>query len=354
MSATEQSRQHLHSRLRRVALRLTLRQFARATVRGVIWAGACGVLAVGLLVALPLLMGEALDLAAWVAAGIACVALIVGFLSAAAGTRLPGVSDAALSLQARLRDDDSAIATALQLRQGDYFEAPVLTRAGDALRKALEQPAPHVLRLRELLLAPVAALAVVTALVWAFESRPPVAASPASADRGSASAFSLDLPTGRVPDSGTTGRSTAIAALRDALRDAADALQSTDFNRANEALESARRAMADASSHDLQQAGQSLPSDVPNDMAGRRELAARIEAIADGLGGAEGGEGGTSDSGREGDQPSAMDNTVLVPFPKADRRQGGIAAEIALQSPQRRALAQRALELEESQSRQGR
>jgi hypothetical protein len=343
-------RDALNSSLRNVALRLLGRQLLRAVVSGVAWGAAAALAAVVLVVALPLMIGLGFAFSVWIALAATAAGFMAGMTRRLWALRVPGARDAALALQARLPGSESALATALQLRD-EAFAAPVLRRARIELESALKQPAPHVLSNRALLLAPTLMLAGAVALTWAFTVE---FASSVAADRQGARAasFSVDLPTSRdAADTQALADALGLQTAADAMREAAQVMrnEAASQEQRQDALEQARHSATETADATLQQAAGELPAIAPLEAHEREALAARLENIAAGAGERAAHAGGITDTGREGDMAARRQQEQFVPFPRIELpRESTPAAELAAQPPERRALAQRAMkELEQ-------
>jgi hypothetical protein len=325
----------------------------RATVRGVIVGGAfaaCGVL---LFVATPLLLHLSFAAGPYLATALGAVGFIAGVGSALARLKLPDMQDAALALEGRLTDDDAALATMLQMCPENRFEKPILQRASESLEAALRRPGPHVLRTRELLIAPFVGLVALTLLVWAFgveiaDTLPPRQTAPTSS-----AAFSLDIERDRTSDdrqaiARAMGLKVAAAELTQAAKAMRSEAQTQQERQA--ALDKARKAAASASDAEVRNAATALPELTPTDSEEREALAVRLENLASGAGRRAGATGGMSDSSGNGDPQTRESDRRFVPFPRLRLSTTASPVEhLAAQTPERRALAERAIsELEKA------
>lgn len=345
MSSAATTSMSLQAQLRVVALRLLARQALRAVVAGMLAGSAAALAGVLLLAALPLALGAAFESAPlWVLALAVC-GFVAGVVAALRRTRIPGVTDAALALEARLGDDDGALATALQLADTDRFQQPVLKRAGEALNKALRLPAPHVLTTGSLVLAPLLLLAATTALVWAFGVDVP--SGPGTrADTAADTAFSINVQSSRdAADAGTRAEAMGLQKAAAAMNKAAQVMrsESATHEQRQGALDEAKRAGEAAADAQVQQGAAGLPETAPSSPEERRALAARLENLAMGAGEKAGDKGGTGDSGKEGEIGSGTVKQRFVPFPAVKRSAAEATSELASQTPERRDFAQRAL-----------
>jgi hypothetical protein len=345
MTTAAMSRQMLHSQLRRVALRLLARQALRACASGILWGSVAAVCGVLLLVVLPNLLALEFSAGRVVAALGAIGGFATGAYRVLRQNALPGFEDAALALESRLNGGDAALATALQLKDGDRFEAPVLQSASRALAEALGRPAPHVLPLKSLLIAPPAALLAVVALVWGFGVEPPSGGSNASQATNSGS-FSIDVATTRTAaDREAVETALGMKKAAAAMNKAAQTLRSADATESERqaALDDAREAASASGEPKLVSAAAEMPEAAPSTPSEREKLAARMEALAGNAGDLSGNTDGSAGAGSGGDLDVTRSRDRLVPFPAIERREGGGTGELALQTPQRRALAQRAM-----------
>ncbi len=354
MNSALMSRRMLHAQLRKVALRLLARQALRAGMNGVLWGSVFAISGVLLFVVLPRVL--ALEFAAGAAAaGLSGVAgFCAGAYRALRRASLPRFEDAALALEARIQGGDGALATALQLRDGDRFETPVLQSASRALTQALGQPAPHLFTLKVLVAAPAAALVAIVALVWALGATPPDTGK-STAVAASGGSFALDVATtrsdaDRVDVAGAMGLKKVAAVLNDAAQ-TLRAAEASESERQN-ALDDARQAARTSGDPRLAAAGEELPETVPADAKERENLATRIEELAGGAAERAGTADQSSRADGGGDLNVAAARSQLVPFPEIERHERGGTNELALQTPERRAMAQRAMaELETLRNR---
>ncbi|MCC7510437.1 MAG: hypothetical protein IT464_13835 [Planctomycetes bacterium] len=335
----------LHAQLRVVALRLLARQALRAVAAGALTGSVAVLAGVLLLVALPLALGAAFESAPlWVLAFALC-GFVAGLVGTLRRTRVPGVTDAALALEARLGDDDGALATALQLAETDSFQQPVLKRAGEALGRALRLPAPHVLTTSSLVLAPLLLLAATTTLVWAFGLDVP--AGPGTRpDAAPDTAFSINVQSGRdAGDARTRAEAMGLQKASAAMNKAAQLMrsESATHDQRQGALDEAKRAGEATADTRIQHGAADLPDTAPSSPEERQALATRLENLAIGAGEKAGDKGGTGDSGREGGIGSGAVEQRFVPFPVVKRSADEATSELASQTPERRDFAQRAL-----------
>lgn len=346
MSEFESSARVLQTRLRGVLRRLWARRLLRACVSGAIAAGAAGLIAVALLVALPLALSIAFEPAHWVAIAVSGVALVVGVARKLAVTRAPTLHDAALSLEARLEHGNGSLATALELSDSRFLK-PVLAHASSDLSAALAKPAPHVLDIRPTILAPAVLLAATTALVWAFSLEATGAPGGGHAQSPVTTAFSVDVPSGRsAEDRAMLARALGLQKAAETMRKAAEAMRSESAlpDQRQAALEEARKSAAESGDAELVLGGSELPEIAPSDDAEREALASRLESLAMGAGQRAEGSGGTTDTGRDGVQTAEGAGPGFVPFPRFSLRASQPeGAELTAQTPERRALAQRAM-----------
>ncbi|MBK8206116.1 MAG: hypothetical protein IPK87_04875 [Planctomycetes bacterium] len=349
MSSAATTSVSLHAQLRVVALRLLARQALRAIVTAMLAGSVTALAGVLLLVALPLALGAAFESAPlWVLA-LAIFGFVAGLVAALRRTRVPGVTDAALALEARLGDDDGALATALQLANTDRFHQPVLKRAGEALSRALRLPAPHVLTTSSLVLAPLLLLAATTALVWALGVDVP--AGPGTRpDAAADTAFSINVQSGRdAADAGARAEAMGLQKAAAAMNKAAQLMrsESATHEQRQGALDEAKRAGEAAADTQVQQGAAGLPQTAPSSPEDRQALATRLENLAMGAGekaGEKAGDkGGTGDSGKEGEVGSGTVEQRFVPFPVVKRSAAESTSELASQTPERRDFAKRAL-----------
>lgn len=342
----------LETALRSVARTLAARQLARCGFAGC--AGAAAALTVALLF-MDLLPRVLFSATAGLAGPLAL--MLVGFVAGAwfelRRRSLPGVTEAALALQARLPGDAGAMAAVLRIDADHAFYNPLVTRAAKELQAALAAPAPVLIPTSKLVLTPVLVLIGALALAVALTVAAPtetdlIATDQPVADRAWAN---IDVASGRSEADHKAlqealGMKQAAASLRDSATTLREA-SSTDEKSA--ALANAREALTDAADRgaatDLK--SDDLPATVPDNEAELEALAARLDAAADSLGDAaarieEGKPAGSRDTAREGDFGADAKVRALVPFTlRLEAAQS--PAAVAAQSPARRELAGRAV-----------
>lgn len=343
----EEALAELRHGLRRVALRLWLRQLGRALP--VIVAGACGsvIAAQLLLVWLALLLFGGPLLSPLLAGGVAaCVGALFSAVWAVRTVRVPGSREAALVMESRLDTSDASLATALEAT--GPFVGPVLARARQEMIAAFKASAPPLLATRVLVGVPVLLIAAIALTVLGLDLRPasidgtvrpdtPVvrgglAAVDVGGSRGAADAQALAEAAGMRQAANDLSK--AATALRQAGTDA----------EAGRALEDGRAALAGIKPE--QRPNLELPSTVPQAPDARARLADEMAAAAGAItrrteaviGKGSGAEGGGSNPG---DVASPQD-FVAVPRAGPPQIVPGEAVALVGQNPARRALVARA------------
>ena len=357
------ARRGITRKLAKVGNALLRRQALRSLFAALTWS-ACGMLTALLLLSfLPwLLMGAAPAAAPLISATVALACAIAGAWVSLRGYRPPNEPECALTVEARAEKPVFALSTMVGLRDDDPFAAPLLRCATAELAEAARRPGPHLLRTSRLICGPLLVLAAGVAFVGAMAAPDPAGNAPAAPASERPVAASLDLGASRSEADmraleramglreGATRLERAAATIRDS---------GTRDEEKQAALDSARRELRRAGSGAGSGDGAPLPTDLPRGTAAREELAASIEAAAGTLRTraiAAGTRAGTVDTGGDARADPRADGVAreagFVAFAAAppEKRVEAAAKSLAMQSPARRALAQRA---ERAMSKEG-
>lgn len=341
----------LEKRLRAFAWRLLARQCARALPACI--AGASAAVAAGmlLLVLLPkLLFDGGLLVAPTVLALAGAIGLAGGLIIGLRSLKLPSPRDAALALQSRLEHDNAALATALEAR-GEFADA-LLAGANAQLEQALRARGPQLFSTRNLLAMPALCLlaALLTALAW---NTPLAGATPQRGDNAPVTTrqsglASIDAPSVRdEADRKAMAEAMGMREVAATLQSAADKLaKGNDAAAQQSAMQQARKAVGELPA-DVRPAVE-VPQAVPAEVAAKAKLAEDLSGAASKLRkDAEAREGGRPGTGESTglDKAGPQREIKFVAFPKvALPAADSGTAELAGQSPARRALVQRAME----------
>lgn len=352
--STIATRAELEARLKRVAKRLLARQFARAAFSGLAGAGIGLGLGVLFLDLLPrFLFGATTGPLA------ISLAALGGFIAGAAYQfRLftpPTMHDAALALEARLERDTGALGAALRTVEDSVFYQPLLAQAREDFALAGRSPAPVLIPTARLVIVPLIVLASVVAFAGVISAGMPQGGG--GGDAPGSSAASAWAPV----DIGGTRTAQDQAALRRALgmKEVAANLSKSaatlrDANATTEqkanALNEAKGALASDAAKSADVEAIEVPDELPTDDAGQEALADKIARVAAGMNGMAkrlendaGGRQATDDSGRNGEFGENGATRELVPFPKLPEVETAPQRALAVQTPARREMAERAV-----------
>ena len=345
------SRAELEARLRGVASRLVVRQFARAGFAGVAGGGVGLGLGVLFLEVLPrLLFGAGGGPASIVACAVVGLAVSAGYVLRR--FNVPDVHEAALALEARLEKDTGALAAMLRVQEDGAFYRPLLAQAQADYAVASCAPAPELISTPRLVAVPLVVLVSAVAFIWVLTVDVPEHRNTGGAESaGGATSWSpVDVGNGRSAEDKTAYRKaigmTEVAA---SLNKAAATLRDRNASREDKtrALTDAQSALADGRSEVAGAQPIELPNELPANMTEQDALAEKISAAAAALareaGRVTNGVDGTEDTGGGdvfGDPTSARD---LVPFSKQLPVEATRQEALATQTPARRTMANRAI-----------
>ena len=268
--------------------------------------------------------------------------------------RTPSLQDAALALEARLAHDTGALAAALRVEEGNSFYRPLLANAADELTRAQQCPAPLLITTRGLVVVPLLALvsAVSFAAVVSADPVQGVAALNASeqATKGTPWA-SVDVDGHRsTADRDAYRKALGMKETAAKLTHSAAVLREPGAGepQLGKALADAREALREAAVAGTELKPEEIPAVAPPDASGKSELADKIDAAASSIRSAataaeKGTTAGTYDSGGGDKFNPTANRENLVPMPAMQSAVGATAQSIGAQTPQRRALADRAV-----------
>lgn len=343
------SKSELEARLRRVSLRLALRQIARALFSGLAWSALTLVTAVFVLDLLPrLLLERTAGVPVLVLAAVA--GFTVGTLIPLRRFRMPGLAESALALQARLDNDSSALAAALQVDHESGFLGPVLRAAGEECSRAEAARPPELIPTMRLVTVPLVVLVAVLTFLWALALDTPVE-SAVSRDHATTSSWApVDIGGGRSErDQAAIRQALGLKEAAATLNRSAATLRSAESSAAERqaAIEDARAAMNSDAARDAAPDGVSTPVELTEDPVELEALAEALLDIAAGFSAKaaaiDGDSEATEDSGRNGSFAGASAVGELVPFPEPQDVRFGNNESLPVQSTGRRNLAVRAL-----------
>ena len=346
------TRADLETRLRSVARRLIVRQLVRSAFTGVaVAAGVLG-LAVVFLDVLPRILFATTGgvFAMLIAAG---GGLVAGMAWELRRYRAPSLQEAALALEARLPHDTGALAASLRIVEASAFYRPLLARAAEELKQAEQQPAPLLISTKRLVLIPLMVLAAGVAFAAAASAAPPVD-DPELVGADDVAA----RDTWASVDVGGTRSETDRDAYRKALgmretaaklNRAAAVLRNTESTpqQRQDALTTAKKAVEEGGEGTATLTSKDMPDAVPADTPEREALASKLEGAASVMAGSAaklepGKPAGTEDSGASGTYDVNRKREDLVRFPVVWQNSSSAEA-IAVQTPGRRAMAERAI-----------
>ncbi len=332
--------------------RLVVRHVLRLLVRSWLVAGLLLTVSLLIVVALPWWLFSVNSLLGWV---IACGGSIAGAVLYALSKRtsLPTIQETAMAAESRLDTSNGLITSAIAT--SGIFDTEVTARAENELSDAIQEPAPALFSLQQVIVAPMltVVLALILVVLSGLESKTNAIAevhevvdSPVIESSWNA----MDTGIERTQaDQLALAKAKGLEAKSETLHDNADTIRKAKSKtEAQAALDNARKGLPENVSKDV------LPEIIAEDKAGRDEIANKIESIADEVSAAaaklrqDGGSKGTLDSG--GDVTAEPDETPdnLVAMPKFESTLVTMSPFVGM-TPARRELAARAVKaLEET------
>ncbi|MBZ0135900.1 MAG: hypothetical protein K8I27_05965 [Planctomycetes bacterium] len=341
------TRSELEARLRGVAARLVVRSLARA--------GFSGLGGAGLGLGLGVLFLDALPRLLFSSTGGVLPVVLCGVAGAIAGAALslrrfeaPTLHDAALALEARLAHDTGALGAALRVDDSSAFYRPLMAQAGADFVSAAASPAPVLISTSRLVAVSLIALASGVAFAWAVSAgAPAVEGAVTPPDTTAAGWAPVDIGGGRSEaDRAALREVLGLKETAATLNRAATTLRDAGASRPDKqrALEDAKSAISSSDTATME----ILPDELPGDADGQSVLADKLDVIAGELKGRASGieaDGGvaTRDSGGDGGFNHDVAPRNLALFTVQTGRSASPRGMLATQTPERRAMAQRAV-----------